>query len=172
MSSKFMATLDQKPQNDNKENVSPSMMIKPLDSCTSLDKDITQIKMRRKRSRRQPLKDITNIFVSSPPLSSSFMVRHLADSITVSTCFRLFLSWLRFVTLDPYHMIQLHADFFYLYPALEGEADEDFKSLCLSAGPPLSSVVRSVVAAYPSVVGIVVFMVKLSLVSRLVGSAI
>ncbi|CAF2148431.1 unnamed protein product, partial [Brassica napus] len=55
---------------------------KPLDYCTSLDKDITQIKMRRKRSRRQPLKDITNLFVSSPPLSSSFMVRHLANSIS------------------------------------------------------------------------------------------
>ncbi|KAH0901559.1 hypothetical protein HID58_041062 [Brassica napus] len=94
--SKLMAALDQKPQNDNKENVSPSMMIKPLDSCTSLDKDITQIRTRRKRSRRQPLKDITNLFVSSPPLSSSFM-------------------------LDPYHMIQLQADFFYLYPVLEGD---------------------------------------------------
>lgn len=79
----------------------------------------------------------------------------------VSTCFRLFLSWLRFVKLDPYHMIQLQADFFYLYPVLEGEADEGFESLCLSAGPPLSYVVRSVVAAYPSVVGIVVFVVVL-----------
>lgn len=65
----------------------------------------------------------------------------------MSTCFRLFLSWLRFVKLDPYHMIQLQADFFYLYPVLEGEADEGFESLCLSA--------------YPSVVGIVVFVVVL-----------
>ncbi|CAG7886974.1 unnamed protein product [Brassica rapa] len=125
-----MAALDQKPQNDNKENVSPSMMIKPLDSCTPIDKDITQIRMRRKRPRRQPLKDITNLFVSSPPLSSSFMVRHLADSIIavflsifgplpvwfvssngcVSTCFRLFLTCLSFVKLDPYHMIKLQAE--------------------------------------------------------------
>ncbi|RID78110.1 hypothetical protein BRARA_A00964 [Brassica rapa] len=82
-----MAALDQKPQNDNKENVSPSMMVKPLDYCTSLDKDITQIKMRRKRSRRQPLKDITNLFVSSPPLSSSFMCVGLKAAAATSSTF-------------------------------------------------------------------------------------
>ncbi|CAN6912974.1 unnamed protein product [Brassica oleracea] len=187
-----MAAFDQKPQNDNKESVSPSMMIKPLDSCTSLDKDITQTRMRRKRSRRQPLKDITNLFVSSSPVSSSFMVRHLADSIRgnvavflsifgslpiwflssigcVSTCFQLFISFFSFVKLDLYHMIQLQEDF---YLILEGATDKGFESLCLSAGPPLYSVVGSVVAAYPSAVGIVVFMVKPSLVSRSVGSAI
>nr|VDD48830.1 unnamed protein product [Brassica oleracea] len=179
-----MAAFDQKPQNDNKESVSPSMMIKPLDSCTSLDKDITQTRMRRKRSRRQPLKDITNLFVSSSPVSSSFMVWSGGAGLVIpqaeeSTLRALqavpFSSWRgsgvwrSFVKLDLYHMIQLQEDF---YLILEGATDKGFESLCLSAGPPLYSVVGSVVAAYPSAVGIVVFMVKPSLVSRSVGSAI
>ncbi|WZY85122.1 hypothetical protein YC2023_031506 [Brassica napus] len=83
-----MAALDLKPQNDNKENVSPSAMtitsVKPLDSSSSIDKDKTQIRTRRKRSRRQPLKDITNLFVSSSPLSSSFLIRHFPSSPTLS----------------------------------------------------------------------------------------
>ena len=70
-----MAALDLKAQHDNKENVSPSEMtitsVKPLDSSSSIDKDKTQIRIRRKRSRRQPLKDITNLFVSASPLPSS-----------------------------------------------------------------------------------------------------
>ncbi|XP_018469755.1 uncharacterized protein LOC108841493 [Raphanus sativus] len=73
-----------KPQNDNKENISPFMMIKPLDSSTSIDKDKTQIRIKRKRSRRQPLKDITNLFVSSSQLSSLFLIRHLPSSPTLS----------------------------------------------------------------------------------------
>ncbi|KAJ0263649.1 Uncharacterized protein HA466_0039560 [Hirschfeldia incana] len=84
-----MAALDVKPQNDNKENVSPSEMtttsVKPLDSSSSIDKEKTQIRIRRKRSRRQPLKDITNLFVSSSsPLSSSFLIRHFPSSPTLS----------------------------------------------------------------------------------------
>ncbi|CAN7109151.1 unnamed protein product, partial [Brassica rapa subsp. narinosa] len=169
-----MAALDQKPQNDNKENVSPSMMVKPLDYCTSLDKDITQIKMRRKRSRRQPLKDITNLFVSSPPLSSSFMVRHLANSIIsvflsifgplpvwfmssigcVSICFRLFLTCLSFVKLDPYHMIKLQAEKNLLLSGSRRGDRRGLRESLLFSGPPLSSVVRSVVAAYLSAWGL------------------
>ncbi|KAJ4899938.1 Uncharacterized protein Rs2_13889 [Raphanus sativus] len=85
-----MAALDLNPQNDNKENVSPSEMtttsVKPLDSSSSIDKEKTQIRIiRRKRSRRQPLKDITNLFVSSSsPLSSSFLIRHFPSSQTLS----------------------------------------------------------------------------------------
>ncbi|KAF8097425.1 hypothetical protein N665_0289s0014 [Sinapis alba] len=83
-----MAAFYLEPQNKHKENVSPSKMtiisIKPLDSSTSIDKDKTQIKIRRKRSRRQPLKDITNLFVSPSPLSSSFLVRHLPSSPNLS----------------------------------------------------------------------------------------
>ncbi|CAF2024511.1 hypothetical protein F2Q70_00032760 [Brassica cretica] len=83
-----MAALDLKAQNDNKENVSPSAMtitsVKPLDSSSSIDKEKTQIRIRRKRSRRQPLKDITNLFVSSSPLSSSFLIRHFPSSPTLS----------------------------------------------------------------------------------------
>ncbi|CAF2130299.1 uncharacterized protein LOC103860996 [Brassica rapa] len=83
-----MAALDLKAQHDNKENVSPSEMtitsVKPLDSSSSIDKDKTQIRIRRKRSRRQPLKDITNLFVSSSPLSSSFLIRHFSSSPTLS----------------------------------------------------------------------------------------
>ncbi|KAG2260970.1 hypothetical protein Bca52824_068049 [Brassica carinata] len=82
-----MAALDLKAQNDNKENVSPSEIattsVKPLDSSSSVDKDKTQIRIRRKRSRRQPLKDITNLFVSSS-LSSSFLIRHFPSSPTLS----------------------------------------------------------------------------------------
>ncbi|KAG2315355.1 hypothetical protein Bca52824_018477 [Brassica carinata] len=66
-----MAALHPKPQNDNKENVSPSKMnaisVKPMDSSSSIDKNNTQIIIRR----RQPLKDITSLFVSSSPLPSS-----------------------------------------------------------------------------------------------------
>ncbi|KAL0738051.1 hypothetical protein Bca4012_014261 [Brassica carinata] len=84
-----MAALDLKAQNDNKENVSPSEIattsVKPLDSSSSVDKDKTQIRIRRKRSRRQPLKDITNLFVSSSSsLSSSFLIRHFPSSPTLS----------------------------------------------------------------------------------------
>ncbi|KAJ4870324.1 Uncharacterized protein Rs2_48074 [Raphanus sativus] len=87
-----MAALDLNPQNDNKENVSPSEMtttsVKPLDSSSSIiDKEKTQIRIiRRKRSRRQPLKDITNLFVSSSSstLSSSFLIRHFPSSPTLS----------------------------------------------------------------------------------------
>lgn len=70
-SSTLMAVLNLKPQNDDKENVSPTKVttisVNPLDSPSSIDKDKTQIRNRR----RQPLKDITNLFVSSSPLPSS-----------------------------------------------------------------------------------------------------
>lgn len=76
-----MAILDLNPQNDNKENVSPSDMStissKPLDSST-IDKDKNQIRIRRKRSRK-PLQDITNLFVSSSPL-----IRHVPSSPSLS----------------------------------------------------------------------------------------
>ncbi|WZZ09152.1 hypothetical protein YC2023_095073 [Brassica napus] len=67
-----MAVLNRKPQNNNKENVSHSKMntisVKvPLDSSSSIDKDEIQFRIRR----RQPLKDITNLFVSASPLPSS-----------------------------------------------------------------------------------------------------
>ena len=67
-----MAVLNPKPQNNNKENVSHSKMITisvkvPLDSSSSIDKDKIQFRIRR----RQPLKDITNLFVSASPLPSS-----------------------------------------------------------------------------------------------------
>ncbi|ESQ55547.1 hypothetical protein EUTSA_v10027250mg [Eutrema salsugineum] len=82
-----MAALDLKPENDNKENLPPSMMAtisaKPLDSSSS-DKDKTQIRLRRKRSRRQPLQDITSLFVASSPLSSSFLIRHFPSSSYLS----------------------------------------------------------------------------------------
>ncbi|KAF8115124.1 hypothetical protein N665_0030s0158 [Sinapis alba] len=65
-----MAALAPTPQYDNKENLSPLKMntisVKPLDSSSSIDKDKTQIIIRR----RQPLKDITSLFVSSSPLHS------------------------------------------------------------------------------------------------------
>ncbi|KAG7542356.1 hypothetical protein ISN45_Aa07g023440 [Arabidopsis thaliana x Arabidopsis arenosa] len=83
-----MAILDSKPQDDNKENVSLShsemvtISVKPLDS-SSIDKDKTQIRIRRKRSRK-PLQDITNLFVSSSPLSSSFLIRHIPSSPSLS----------------------------------------------------------------------------------------
>lgn len=81
-----MAALDLKPLNDNKENVSPSNMAtisaKPLDS-SSIDKDKTQIRTRRKRFRK-PLQDITNLFVSSSSLSSSFLIRHVPSSPSLS----------------------------------------------------------------------------------------
>ncbi|CAH8390009.1 unnamed protein product [Eruca vesicaria subsp. sativa] len=87
-----MAALDLTPQNDNKENISPLEMsqmtttsVKPLDSSSFIDKDKTQIRIRRKRSRRQPLKDITNLFfLSSSTLSSSFLIRHFPSSSTLS----------------------------------------------------------------------------------------
>ncbi|XP_010434522.1 PREDICTED: uncharacterized protein LOC104718465 [Camelina sativa] len=82
-----MASFDLKPQNDNKENVSPSNMAtisaKPMDSSSSIDKDKTQIRIRRKRSR-QPLRDITNLFVSSSTLSSTFVIRHVPSSPSLS----------------------------------------------------------------------------------------
>lgn len=87
-SSTSMAILYSKPQHDNKENISlsPSEMVtisvKPLDS-SSIDKDKTQIRIRRKRSRK-PLQDITNLFVSSSPLSSSFLIRHIPSSPSLS----------------------------------------------------------------------------------------
>ncbi|CAA7042740.1 unnamed protein product [Microthlaspi erraticum] len=81
-----MAALDLKPQNDNKENVPPSYMatisVKPLD-CSSVDKDKTHIRMRRKNLRK-PLQDITNLFVSSTPLSSSLLIRHVPSSPSLS----------------------------------------------------------------------------------------
>ncbi|CAA0395721.1 unnamed protein product [Arabidopsis thaliana] len=81
-----MAVLGSKPQENNKENVSPSEMVtiavKSLDS-SSIDKGKTQIRIRRKRSRK-PLQDITNLFVSSSPLSSSFLIRHIPSSSSLS----------------------------------------------------------------------------------------
>ncbi|CAA7042725.1 unnamed protein product [Microthlaspi erraticum] len=80
-----MAALDLKLQNDNKENVQPYMAAisaKPLD-CSSIDKDKTQIRMRRKNPRK-PLQDITNLFVSSTPLSSSFLIRQVPSSPSLS----------------------------------------------------------------------------------------
>ncbi|KFK28522.1 hypothetical protein AALP_AA7G007600 [Arabis alpina] len=63
-----MAILDSNPLNNNKENVSPSKTTTITVVSSTFDKDKTQIRMRRKRSRN-PLQDITNLFVSS---SSSF----------------------------------------------------------------------------------------------------
>ncbi|VVB12577.1 unnamed protein product [Arabis nemorensis] len=77
-----MAILDLK---DNKENVSPSKMatitVKPLDSST-IDKDKTQIRIRRKRCRK-PLQDMTNLFLSSSS-SSLFLIRHIPSSPSLS----------------------------------------------------------------------------------------
>ncbi|EOA18754.1 hypothetical protein CARUB_v10007338mg [Capsella rubella] len=82
-----MAALDLKSQNDNKENIPPSNMAtilaKPLDSSSSIDKEKTQIRIKRKRSRK-PLRDITNLFVSSSTLSSSFTIRHVPSSPSLS----------------------------------------------------------------------------------------
>ncbi|XP_010439842.1 PREDICTED: uncharacterized protein LOC104723211 [Camelina sativa] len=81
-----MAALDLKSQSDNKENIAPSNMAtifaKPLNS-SSIDKEKTQIRIRRKRSR-QPLRDITNLFASSSTLSSSFVIRHVPSSPSLS----------------------------------------------------------------------------------------
>ncbi|CAN8325148.1 unnamed protein product [Cochlearia groenlandica] len=83
-----MAALDLKSENDNKENVSPSNMetisVKPLYSSSSIGKDKTQIRIRRKRSKRQPLKDITNLFVMASQSSPSFMIRHSNSSPSLS----------------------------------------------------------------------------------------
>ncbi|CAH8345895.1 unnamed protein product [Eruca vesicaria subsp. sativa] len=77
-----MAALKLIPEDDNKENVSPSEMatvcVKPH------DKYRTEISFRRKRYTREPLQDITNLFVPSSPLSSSFLNLHAPSSPSLS----------------------------------------------------------------------------------------
>ncbi|KAF8097424.1 hypothetical protein N665_0289s0013 [Sinapis alba] len=77
-----MAALNLITGNDIKENVSPSEMVTV--SAKPQHKDKTKNRLRRKRYTRQPLQDITNLFVSSSPLSSSFLNLHMPSSPSLS----------------------------------------------------------------------------------------
>lgn len=84
-----MAALNVIPGNDIKENVSPSEIATV--SAKPQDKDKTKIRLRRKGYTRQPLQDITNLFVSSSPLSPSFLILHMPSSASLSvvpTCMK------------------------------------------------------------------------------------
>lgn len=72
----------------------------------------------------------------------------------VSICFRLFLTCLSFVKLDPYHMIKLQAEKNLLLSGSRRGDRRGLRESLLFSGPPLSSVVRSVVAAYLSAWGL------------------
>ncbi|XP_018469692.1 uncharacterized protein LOC108841432 [Raphanus sativus] len=78
-----MAALNLIPENDNKENVSLSE-IATVSVKWPQDKDKTKIRLRRKGYTRQPLQDITNLFVSSSPLSSSFLNLRMPSSPSLS----------------------------------------------------------------------------------------
>ncbi|KAH0901558.1 hypothetical protein HID58_041061 [Brassica napus] len=67
-----MAALNLIPGNDNEENTSPPEMA------------TVSVKLRRKRCTRQPLQDITNIFVSSSPFPSSSLNLHMPSSPSLS----------------------------------------------------------------------------------------
>ncbi|KAL0873868.1 hypothetical protein Bca101_023573 [Brassica carinata] len=77
-----MAALNVIPGNDIKENVSPTEIATV--SAKPQDKDKTKLRLRRKVYTRQPLQDITNLFVSSSPLSSSFLNLHMPSSPSLS----------------------------------------------------------------------------------------
>ncbi|CAG7886973.1 unnamed protein product [Brassica rapa] len=71
------------PGNDNEENISPTEMA-TVSVKRPQYKDKTKIRLRRKRYTRQPLQDITNLFVSSSPLPSSFLNLHMPSSPSLS----------------------------------------------------------------------------------------
>ncbi|KAF2542137.1 hypothetical protein F2Q68_00029428 [Brassica cretica] len=78
-----MAALNLIPGNDNEENTSPPEMA-TVSVKWPQDKDKTKIRLRRKRCTRQPLQDITNIFVSSSPFPSSSLNLHMPSSPSLS----------------------------------------------------------------------------------------
>ncbi|CAN6912972.1 unnamed protein product [Brassica oleracea] len=71
------------PENDNKENVSSSEMA-AVSVKRPQDKDKTKFRLRRKRYTRQPLQDITNLFVSSSPFPSSSLNLPMPSSPSLS----------------------------------------------------------------------------------------
>ncbi|KAL0834255.1 hypothetical protein Bca101_086144 [Brassica carinata] len=78
-----MAALNLIPENDNKENVSSSEMA-TVSVKRPQDKDKTKFRLRRKRYTRQPLQDITNLFVSSSPFPSSSLNLPMPSSPSLS----------------------------------------------------------------------------------------